>query len=385
MDLHFAPFFPIDNPPSTYNISPNMSSPDHPPPPVDPPRACSGIGHDRRNCPVFPRATAASGAVNPTGNPNRVVRAPPPAPFAITTVQDPSTIDWEKVVYVVFDLETTGGNRRKNEIIELAAVILDKNGIPIEDATFISFIRPKDPIPPFITMLTSITNNDVCDAESFSEVTRSFIGFMQQHADELNVDNILLVGHNGRVFDIPFFLHQVFSHNMHEQLFGDSRFRFGLDTMRITKKAVSKSGSSIGVPTAYNLKSLFQFVTGSVLDNAHRALDDVKATMTLLRYEAFWDNRKEDLFQFVLVAGGTVLDDPAQDDEAGGGDNDSIVEEDDDVSSSSSSSSEEDDELSLLGNRWEEGADFEPEAPTPMERFNELMTEAKGQTIQLVL
>jgi len=160
---------------------------------------------------------------------------------------------------------------------------------------------------------------------------------MQQHADELNIDNIFLVGHNGRVFDIPFFIHQLFVHNMHEQLFGDSLFRFGLDTMRISKKAVSKSGSWIGVPTAYNLKSLFQFVTGSVLfDNAHRAFDDVKATMTLLRYEAFWDNRKEDLFQFVVATDGTVLD-PA-DDEAGGGDNDSsVVEEDDDISSSSSS------------------------------------------------
>ena len=48
-------------------------------------------------------------------------------------------------MYVVFDLETTGGSRRKNEIIELAAVALDKKGIQIEDAVYYNFIKPNAP------------------------------------------------------------------------------------------------------------------------------------------------------------------------------------------------------------------------------------------------
>jgi hypothetical protein len=59
--------------------------------------------------------------------------------------------------------------------------------------------------------LTSITNDDVSTAESFAVVGDALIGYIQQHADELGVgmvDHIILVGHNGKVFDIPLFIHQ---------------------------------------------------------------------------------------------------------------------------------------------------------------------------------
>jgi DNA polymerase III alpha subunit (gram-positive type) len=40
-------------------------------------------------------------------------------------VQDAPTIDWEKVLYVVFDLETAGHSRQRDEIIEVAGHFLD--------------------------------------------------------------------------------------------------------------------------------------------------------------------------------------------------------------------------------------------------------------------
>jgi DNA polymerase III epsilon subunit-like protein len=49
---------------------------------------------------------------------------------------------WDKVIYVVFDLETTGRSRQKDKVIELAVVVLDENGIQIEDASFSEFIKP---------------------------------------------------------------------------------------------------------------------------------------------------------------------------------------------------------------------------------------------------
>jgi DNA polymerase III epsilon subunit-like protein len=59
----------------------------------------------------------------------------------------------------------------------LAAVVLDKSGVEIKDAS--QFVKPRNPIPPFITKLTSITNNDVATAESFPAVGVVFIQFMQ--------------------------------------------------------------------------------------------------------------------------------------------------------------------------------------------------------------
>jgi DNA polymerase III alpha subunit (gram-positive type) len=274
----------------------------------------------------------------------------------------PFSVDWEKVLYVVFDLETTGLSRKQHEIIELAAVILDHNGIQIEDASFVQLVKPTNPIPSFITTLTSITNDDVRDADNFKEVGGAFLRFMQQHADEYggggSVDHILLVGHNARVFDIPFLMQQLHVHNIHETLLTDKRFGYGLDTMRIAKESMSQTASVV-VPSAYNLKTLFQFVTGRQMENCHRALDDVKATICVLRFEAFWRHRHGELFYVRQEA-------PSP---PGGDDSD-------DDGTALSSSSEDDDEVENvpLGNRWEQGINFTPGYPDPGSKFQQYFT-----------
>ena len=40
------------------------------------------------------------------------------------------------------------------------------------------------PIPPFVTVLTSIRKDDVSEAESVLDVGGAFVRFMQQHADK---------------------------------------------------------------------------------------------------------------------------------------------------------------------------------------------------------
>jgi DNA polymerase III epsilon subunit-like protein len=149
---------------------------------------------------------------------------------------------------------------------------LDKNGIAIEDAVFLHFIKQ------FITTLTSITNKDVQNAETFVEVGAAFLRFIQQHADESNdpVNHIILVGHNGKVFNIPFLFNQFRIHKLDELFFGDTRFGFGLATiMRMARESVKKRASSLGIPSAYNLQTFFQFVTGNLMEISHCALDDV--------------------------------------------------------------------------------------------------------------
>jgi len=55
----------------------------------------------------------------------------------------------------------------------------------------------------------------------------------------------------------------------------------------------------VGLPTAYNLGALFQYVTGREAENAHRALNDVQATATILRHKVFWESRSDDVFRFL--------------------------------------------------------------------------------------
>ena len=358
-----------------------MSS-DPPAPPIEAPsttkrkcRNCGLPGHNKRTCRAATVDRAVTVAGNVANNRNPVVQPPLVPPLTITPIRQPSSINWENVIYVVFDLETTGFNRQRNEIIELSAIILDRNGIMIEDATFSHLIKPRHSIPRFITDLTSITNEDVSNAETFPHVAGSFLRFMQEHADESDhmpiEEHIILVGHNSQVFDIPFFVAQLRNHNLEEDLFGDNRFGFALDSMRIAKDSGVRKRICDEVPTKYNLKDLFKFVSGNNFETGHQAYEDVKATITILRHAPFWSNRKENLFQFALAA--RTLE-PAAVDYSDKDDDDSSHGEATSMASEEQEDDEEDDTTVALGNRWEADAEFDPLQPTPLELFEQHFT-----------
>jgi hypothetical protein len=91
---------------------------------------------------------------------------------------------------------------------------------------------------------------------------------MQEHADEYEdndsapASHIILVGHNGKVFDIPFLIHQMCEHTIADRFFQDGRFGLGIDTLNVAPKGICDDKSGIGVPSAYTLPTLYQFVTG---------------------------------------------------------------------------------------------------------------------------
>jgi DNA polymerase III epsilon subunit-like protein len=108
---------------------------------------------------------------------------------------------------------------------------------------------------------------------------------MQQHADEYDKDapinHIILVGHNANVFDLPFLLHQMCEHRIADRFFQGSRFGYGIDTLNVARKGICNEKSGVGVPTAYNLPTLFQSVAGLLPSTSHCAMTDVKATGTI--------------------------------------------------------------------------------------------------------
>lgn len=156
---------------------------------------------------------------------------------------------------IAIDLETTGLDPYTDSIIEIGAVRF-KEGEIID--TYSTLIDPGIPIPPRISALTGINDDDVTGAPQISDVIhdlRAFIG------------NTPLLGHRIN-FDASFL--QPFSVGLTNVL---------IDTYEL---------ASFLLPTAprYNLTSLTEQLGLSDLTNAHRALDDAIATCNL--YWALW-------------------------------------------------------------------------------------------------
>lgn len=94
--------------------------------------------------------------------------------------------------YVVIDLETTGHSPAKaGKIIEIGMVVIEGDQI-IDTKT--ALLNPNQSIPPFITNLTGITNEDVQDAPLF-----------QEEADEIvhTLQDSFIIAHNAN-FDVGF-------------------------------------------------------------------------------------------------------------------------------------------------------------------------------------
>ena len=346
---------------------------------------CGQEGHDKRNCQALQQGRAENptdSAVGHRNSPQNVPQAPSTPP---TRRRNTSQVDMDQVLYVIFDLETTGFSRDRHHVIEIAAKILAPDATPVENGTFHSFVRPPSPIPPMITELTGISNEQVASAPAFPEVIFNFVFFMRQSATTFQVekrtriDNIILVAHNGKRFDIPFLLTSMKRYNLPDMWSEEERFGFSIDTLELSKKGIQSVASWRSVPNSYGLGALYQYVTGTELQSAHRALNDVDATSQILQYTPFWNVRKVCLFDFRTVP--TIQANAVQYDS----DSDvSSIEDGEEVEESKTNLEEakeeasEDESLSSvdepLGNSWERDTGFDPPLPILAQIFEQEFT-----------
>lgn len=104
--------------------------------------------------------------------------------------------------FVVIDLETTGHSIENGDrIIEIGIVVIENNQITKE---FSTFLKPNKIIPPFISNLTGISDEDLEDAPVFSE-----------KANEIKqiIEGSYIVAHN-ITFDLGFLNGEFQSHKM---------------------------------------------------------------------------------------------------------------------------------------------------------------------------
>ncbi len=152
--------------------------------------------------------------------------------------------------FVVFDLETTGLEANKDEIIEIGACKVEQGKIT---ETFSTFVKPSKHIPREITELTGINDAMVADAPSINYVLPDFYKFCY---------GATMVGHNVS-FDIGFIYNAAkkLSYNFNNPL---------MDTIEMAHKKLP------GLKN-YKLGTVVERLK-IVLDNAHRAINDATAT-----------------------------------------------------------------------------------------------------------
>ncbi len=157
---------------------------------------------------------------------------------------------------VVFDIETTGFNQKKDDIIEIGAVKIRNRKI-IERFNTLIYIEKE--IPRKITELTGITNDMLEGKPQITESLEKFMDFIG--------NNSILAAHNSN-FDVRFI-----KEKLKRYLSMDRDFSV-IDTLELSRALVKNTKN-------YKLNTLVKKFNIK-LENHHRAVDDAEATAKLL-------------------------------------------------------------------------------------------------------
>ena len=184
---------------------------------------------------------------------------------------------------VLFDTETTGLNFVRDEIIEFAAVLVEKiNGkvTILQEYDQLVTLSPGGFVPENIQKLTGISTLDIQERGiPKTRVCRDIAEMIQ--------GNTLLLAYNAH-FDLSFLFYLLLRHGDPAILKGKDKLDL-LTVFRDRRDFPHKLSSAID---AYGL-------TGKVV-NSHRAVDDVIATVAVM--EAM-DAEKDDLHRYVNLFG----------------------------------------------------------------------------------
>lgn len=162
------------------------------------------------------------------------------------------------VTFCVVDLETTGGSPAAGSRITEVGAVKVRGGEVLGE--FQTLVNPVQAIPPFIAVLTGITDTMVASAPRIEEVLPAFLEFAQ---------GCVLVAHNAP-FDVGFLKHMAA-----EQDRPWPRFEV-VDTAVLARRVLLREETR-----NHRLGSLAQHFGSSTTPN-HRALADARATVDVL-------------------------------------------------------------------------------------------------------
>ena len=171
-------------------------------------------------------------------------------------IYDLSFLKNEEPDFVVFDLETTGLNNRKDRIVEIGAIRYSRGEIT---SSMNSLINPEMNIPALVSSIHGIYDKDVMNKPVVEQILPEFLNF---------IENSVLVAHNAS-FDVGFIKKSL---GRAEMTIPEMRV---LDTIRLSKKVWPGMKS-------YSQKNLASFLSIDVR-NAHRAEDDCRVCLEILK------------------------------------------------------------------------------------------------------
>ena len=181
---------------------------------------------------------------------------------------------------VFFDTETSGLDTAREQIIELAAVCIDKNGMIDEMDEFVKMPEGKR-LDPKIIELTHITD-EMLEKYGISptDAARRFHSLIEGKGRR----SVLLIAHNAQ-FDLEFTRLFLKGHKFNTAL------KF-LDTVTVYKDRAPYPHRLETAITHYGLEDKVQ--------NSHRAIDDVKALVEVTRA---MNEERPDLQDYVNLFG----------------------------------------------------------------------------------
>ena len=159
--------------------------------------------------------------------------------------------------YIVFDIETTGGNPSHNGITEIFALRFENGAVK---DSFYSMVNPKIRIPGIVRRMTGISNQMVKDAPTIDQVMPRFVAFAAGG---------ILVSHN-TIGDIKFL--RYFSH----ETVGAMMDNYFLCTHLLAEKLIPESKDK-------SLKGLSTHLNHLTDHEIHRAEGDARLTLELFK------------------------------------------------------------------------------------------------------
>jgi len=184
---------------------------------------------------------------------------------------------------VLFDTETTGLLFSRDEIIEFAAVVVERvNGVPtvIQEYDQLIALSPGGFVPPKIEQLTGISTQDLREKGlPKARVARDIA--------EMIRGNTLLLAYNAH-FDLSFLFYFLLRHGDAGILKGKDK----LDLLTVYKDRKPYPHKLCNAIESYGL-------SGKVV-NSHRAVDDVIATVAVMEE---MEKEKDDLTRYVNLFG----------------------------------------------------------------------------------
>lgn len=167
----------------------------------------------------------------------------------------------EDAVFTVMDLETTGLNKSKNAITEVAAIQYRQGQ---ELGSYMTLVRPTEEIPEEIEQFTGITNEMVKNSPALVMVLSDLSAFIGESP--------VIVGHNIN-FDIQF-VREKFNQN------GMAMFCDRVDSSRSLCTKILAQKAMPGLPSYEGI--VVATSCGVVNPNPHRAENDVRMSAEIL-------------------------------------------------------------------------------------------------------